>query len=94
MDENSLNEILDNQVSGSGKKEEIMAIANIAKRCINLNGRKRPAMKEVAMELEGIRAPQRDSNVQKNYEEIEYVRSEITEAWDVISTSTVIQTTL
>ncbi|KAK1578154.1 hypothetical protein Q3G72_027965 [Acer saccharum] len=88
MEENSLNEILDNQVLSSGKKEEIMAIANIAKRCLNLKGRQRPTMKEIAMELEGIRAPQKDSNVQKNYEDIEYVRSEIIEAWDVISTST------
>ncbi|KAK3184782.1 hypothetical protein Dsin_032068 [Dipteronia sinensis] len=48
MDENSLNEILDNQVSGSGKKEEIMAIANIAKKVYKLKWRKRPAMKEVA----------------------------------------------
>ncbi|KAK1566853.1 hypothetical protein Q3G72_004899 [Acer saccharum] len=87
-EENSLNEILDNQVLSSGKKEEIMAIANIAKRCLNLKGRQRPTMKEIAMELEGIRAPQKDSNIQKNYEEIEYVRSEINEAWDVISTST------
>ncbi|KAK2664907.1 hypothetical protein Ddye_003481 [Dipteronia dyeriana] len=88
MEENSLHEILDNQVLSSGKKEEIMAVANIAKRCLNLKGRKRPTMKEIAMELEGIRALQKGCIVQKNYEEIEYVRSEIIEAWDVISTST------
>ncbi|KAL5854414.1 hypothetical protein ACOSQ4_004216 [Xanthoceras sorbifolium] len=88
MEENCLYDILDNQVSIFGKKEAIMAITNLAKRCLNLNGRKRPAMKEVAMELEGIRTLQKDGNFQKNYEEIEYVRSEKIEPWDVVSTST------
>ncbi|XP_057998157.1 wall-associated receptor kinase-like 2 [Hevea brasiliensis] len=37
-------------------EEEIIEVANLAKRCLNLNGKKRPTMKEVAMELEGIQA--------------------------------------
>ncbi|GAY34364.1 hypothetical protein CUMW_285880 [Citrus unshiu] len=38
------------------KEEEIITVAMLAKRCLNLNGRKRPTMKEVAFELGGIRA--------------------------------------
>ncbi|KAK3405201.1 hypothetical protein EUGRSUZ_K01459 [Eucalyptus grandis] len=53
MEENHLFDIVDAQVLKEGKKEEIASVANLAKRCLNLNGRKRPAMKEVAMELEG-----------------------------------------
>ncbi|KAK2631696.1 hypothetical protein EUGRSUZ_L02564 [Eucalyptus grandis] len=36
----------------SWEKEEINAVSNLAKRCLNLKGRYRPTMKEVAMELE------------------------------------------
>ncbi|KAK4757529.1 hypothetical protein SAY87_018830 [Trapa incisa] len=55
MDGNHLFDILDALVLEQGKKEEIVAVANLAKRCLNLKGRKRPTMKEVVLELEGIR---------------------------------------
>ncbi|KAK1559854.1 hypothetical protein Q3G72_019119 [Acer saccharum] len=50
-------------------------------------------MKEVAMVLEGIQASsQKDNgNVQQDYEEVKHEtheRTEITECWDVVSTST------
>ncbi|KAL5789512.1 hypothetical protein ACOSQ2_004400 [Xanthoceras sorbifolium] len=84
MEENKLFDILDPQVIKQGKKQEIMIVANLAMRCINLNGKKRPTMKEVALVLEGVRASQKDSNV---HDEFEYVRTEVIEPWD-ISTST------
>ncbi|KAE8076187.1 hypothetical protein FH972_014851 [Carpinus fangiana] len=56
-----------------GKKEEIIAVANLAKRCLDLNGKKRPTMKEVAMELETIQMLQKAHNFEQNYEELEYV---------------------
>nr|GMD97409.1 wall-associated receptor kinase-like 1 [Ipomoea batatas]GMD97412.1 wall-associated receptor kinase-like 1 [Ipomoea batatas]GME00089.1 wall-associated receptor kinase-like 1 [Ipomoea batatas] len=56
MEENSLWEILDVQVSEQGKKEDVMAVAWLAQRCLNYNGKKRPTMKEVAAELDAIRA--------------------------------------
>lgn len=34
-----------------GKKEAIIAIAFLARQCINLNGKNRPTMMEVAMEF-------------------------------------------
>ncbi|KAL7132374.1 hypothetical protein ABFS83_12G070000 [Erythranthe nasuta] len=55
MEENRLFDILDARVMKEGKREEIVAIAEIAKRCLNLNGKRRPTMKEVVVELEGIR---------------------------------------
>ncbi|KAJ0030541.1 hypothetical protein Pint_14083 [Pistacia integerrima] len=42
------------KVMKEDRKEELMAVAYIAKRCLYLNGRDRPSMREVAMELEGI----------------------------------------
>ena len=48
-----------------------MAIANLAKRCLHLNGKKRPTMLEIMMELEGV---QKVSH--SNFDELEYVRNE------------------
>ncbi|KAL5789440.1 hypothetical protein ACOSQ2_004328 [Xanthoceras sorbifolium] len=84
MEENNMYETLDAQVIEQAKNEEIMAIANLARRCLNLNGKKRPTMKEVAIELERIRASEKNGNFQQNYEEFDYMGTD----WDVVSTST------
>ncbi|KAF5459776.1 hypothetical protein F2P56_019694 [Juglans regia] len=76
MEENILFDILDNQVLKEAKKEEIIVVANLVKRCLNCNGRNRPTMKEVAMELEAIQMLRKTSNLEQNYEEVEFVRSE------------------
>ena len=55
LQESYLFDILDARVIKEGGKEEIMAVAYLAYRCLNLNGKKRLTMKEVAMELEHIR---------------------------------------
>ncbi|KAL4578119.1 hypothetical protein LXL04_014237 [Taraxacum kok-saghyz] len=47
--------IFDAIVVKEGSRTELLALANLAMRCLNLNGKSRPTMKEVAMELEGIR---------------------------------------
>ncbi|KAL5789418.1 hypothetical protein ACOSQ2_004306 [Xanthoceras sorbifolium] len=86
MLDNNLFDILDAEVV-KGKNEEIMIVANLAKRCLNLNGKQRPPMRDVAMVLEGIRASKKESNVQQNHQEVEYVRTEAIEPWDVVSTS-------
>ncbi|XP_059654841.1 wall-associated receptor kinase-like 8 [Cornus florida] len=88
MKENRLFDILDARVVKEGGKEEIMRVANLAKRCLNLNGRKRPTMKEVATELEAIRMPHGASNIQQNYEEVEFAVVDVTGPSDVGSTST------
>ncbi|KAF3445048.1 hypothetical protein FNV43_RR14741 [Rhamnella rubrinervis] len=101
MQQSSLFDILDAHVL-KGRKEDIMVVANLAKRCLNLNGRKRPTMKEVTVELEGIQMLKNttktttvatDPNINavnpQNYEEVEYVRTQSIEPWDdVVSTST------
>nr|GMD98373.1 wall-associated receptor kinase-like 1 [Ipomoea batatas] len=55
-EENRIMEILDREVSKQDKMKDVMAIVLLAQRCLNLNGKKRPTMKEVAMELDTIRA--------------------------------------
>ncbi|KAH7575922.1 hypothetical protein JRO89_XS02G0254000 [Xanthoceras sorbifolium] len=64
MEENNLYDILDAQVK-MGKEEEITAVADLTTRCLNLHGQ-RPTMKEVAMDFDGIPAPEKGNNVQLN----------------------------
>ncbi|KAD3336508.1 hypothetical protein E3N88_32027 [Mikania micrantha] len=52
---NNLFQILDPRVVREGSLEQLEAIASLVKRCLNMNGYYRPTMKEVAMELEGVR---------------------------------------
>jgi hypothetical protein len=88
VEENNLFDILDSRVLKEGKKEDIIVVANLAKRCLYLNGKKRPTMKEVTIELEAVQMLQKAPNLQQNYEELEYVRTEMYELQDVIPSST------
>ncbi|BFG25724.1 hypothetical protein CerSpe_119980 [Prunus speciosa] len=81
-------EILDAEVVKGGSKADIILVANLARRCLNLSGRKRPTMREVTAELEGIQMLEKTSNGGQNYEEVEYVRTDSIEPWDVASSST------
>jgi serine/threonine protein kinase len=83
--ENRLFDILDTQVRNEENKKEVMAIANLAKRCLHMNGRKRPTMIEIVMELEGV---QKISHVQPKFEELEYVTNEEMGPWNDVSIST------
>ncbi|KAK7832803.1 wall-associated receptor kinase-like 2 [Quercus suber] len=85
MKENHLFDILDDRVKKEGVKEEVIIVANLAKRCLHLNGKKRPTMREVVTELQGIR---KTSDDQQNYEELQYARREEIEASGVSFTST------
>ncbi|KAL2539213.1 Wall-associated receptor kinase 5 [Abeliophyllum distichum] len=58
MEGENLETILDTQVLEQGNREELIAVAKLAQMCLNLSGKKRPTMKEVAMELESVRMSQ------------------------------------
>ena len=77
MKEDHLSDLLDARVVKEGMEEDINEIAFLARRCINLNGKKRPTMMEVAMELERIRKCQGDFRAQENSKEIEYNTTEL-----------------
>ncbi|KAB1227850.1 Wall-associated receptor kinase-like 2 [Morella rubra] len=68
IEENKLFGILDHQVLMEGKEEEIIAVANLTKRCLDLIGKNRPDMKEVIMELEAFQMLQKPSNLEQKYE--------------------------
>ncbi|KAF5480483.1 hypothetical protein F2P56_001230 [Juglans regia] len=76
MEENNLSGILDNRILRGAKKEEIIVVANLVKRCLSMNGKKRPTMKEVAMELELVQMLRKDFIPVQNYEEVEIVRTD------------------
>ncbi|XP_062081414.1 wall-associated receptor kinase-like 9 [Humulus lupulus] len=87
----SLFDILDGQVLKDAPKEEILIVVDLAKRCLHLNGRNRPTMKEVAKELERIQGiDNKDSNgIQHNYEDLAYAQPEIADySWNVSTSST------
>ncbi|KNA26003.1 hypothetical protein SOVF_001480 [Spinacia oleracea] len=56
MENSRLSDILDARVLNEGKEEEFVAVAELAKQCLNMNGKERPTMKEIAMVLDGIRS--------------------------------------
>ncbi|PQQ08635.1 hypothetical protein Pyn_31400 [Prunus yedoensis var. nudiflora] len=55
MEEDRLNEVLDDDIVNERNVETLKKVAEVAKRCVRLRGQDRPSMKEVAMELEGMR---------------------------------------
>nr|GEZ73122.1 wall-associated receptor kinase-like 2 [Tanacetum cinerariifolium] len=55
-----------------GTREELLAVANLAMRCLNFNGKNRPTMKEVAVELETVRTSHIPSAVQNNTKAVTY----------------------
>ncbi|KAI4332646.1 hypothetical protein L6164_017538 [Bauhinia variegata] len=59
LNEGRLLQILDNHIIRQANVEQLMEVANIAKRCLMVKGEDRPTMKEVAMELEGLRLTER-----------------------------------
>ncbi|KAM3743389.1 hypothetical protein ACB098_07G141500 [Castanea mollissima] len=77
MEKNNLFDIIDARVMKDANQEEIIAVANLAKMCLNMKGKKRPTMKEVAMQLEAIQTLQKSPNVQQNHEEVEYAKIEM-----------------
>ncbi|KAL8154807.1 hypothetical protein AgCh_000242 [Apium graveolens] len=88
MKENRIFDILDPLIAKEGRKEEIVTVANIAYRCLNLNGRKRPTMKQVAAELESINRSQISPTADQHDEEFEYpVTDQLNELWEDTSTS-------
>ncbi|KAL3750258.1 hypothetical protein ACJRO7_011279 [Eucalyptus globulus] len=70
---NQLFQIVDRVIADEGNNEQVREVANIAKRCLRLKGKERPTMKEVAIELEGLKAKSNHpwmSTVNLNGEEV------------------------
>ncbi|XP_040997494.1 putative wall-associated receptor kinase-like 16 [Juglans microcarpa x Juglans regia] len=77
MKEERLFEILENHIVAEGNKEQIQQFVELATSCLAVKGEERPTMREVAMELEGIRKMQKHPwvwvNLEANPEEVEHL---------------------
>ncbi|KAL5776882.1 hypothetical protein ACOSP7_009808 [Xanthoceras sorbifolium] len=71
-------EILDNGIVNDDNREQIREVGELARRCLRVKGEERPTMKEVAMELEGLRRMDKHQwdKVEVNIEETEHLLSE------------------
>jgi len=88
MEENRIFDIVDAQIKEHCPKEDVIGVANIAMRCLNLNGKNRPTMKQVTSELERIIQLSQKKDVQQNNEEADQgITAEVISAWDDASTS-------
>ncbi|CAH1436749.1 unnamed protein product [Lactuca virosa] len=66
MEEGRVMSIFDAMIVKEGSRTELLAVANLAMRCLNINGKNRPTMKEVTIELEGIKRSHVPSMVETN----------------------------
>ncbi|CAL8156132.1 unnamed protein product [Prunus armeniaca] len=90
MQEDRLFNLVDAQVLEEGSETEIQVVANLARRCLNLNGRDRPTMREVTSELEAVQMSRKPSiSAQKNSDGVDFVEDESVGHWDVESLSEV-----
>lgn len=87
MEENRLLEIVDGEILKDGERDKLVVVAHLAKRCLNLDGRLRPTMKEVTMELERIRTSQGDC-IATQPKQVKFVATKSTEKGDFASSLT------
>ncbi|XVE95575.1 hypothetical protein REPUB_Repub02eG0110200 [Reevesia pubescens] len=68
-------DILESHLVNEENRDQIKEVAKLAMRCLQVKGEERPSMKEVAMELEGLRLTEKHPcvNVELNSEETEYL---------------------
>ncbi|CAG7886620.1 unnamed protein product [Brassica rapa] len=65
MKEKRLFDIVDARIKDDYKPGQVMAVANLAVKCLSWKGKKRPNMREVFTELERICTSSEDSQVQQ-----------------------------
>lgn len=66
LEENSLFEIVDERVAREGDRDDITALAVLTSKCLYMNGKLRPSMKEVMLQIEKIRAHHLPLNAHEN----------------------------
>ncbi|KAK7275582.1 hypothetical protein RIF29_16701 [Crotalaria pallida] len=95
LKEGHLLEVLETGILNEENKEEIKEVAVLASKCLSLKGDKRPTMKQVAMELEGMRLMDKHpwSNTKQNLEESQYLLHEANSTFEHGDSSSYHQTT-
>ncbi|KAJ6392995.1 hypothetical protein OIU77_022467 [Salix suchowensis] len=83
MEENRILDILDERLVEQDREEQVIVVANLARKCLNLNGRSRPTMREVAIEVEQIRLSKGALHAQQSSKELENIRDEAPNLWEI-----------
>ncbi|KAF8024955.1 hypothetical protein BT93_F1952 [Corymbia citriodora subsp. variegata] len=89
LENNKLFQIVEDVIANEGINEQVREVSNLAKRCLSIKGEERPTMKEVAIELEGLKAmanPIGDGNIDVNQEEMAHLLKEKTMHMDISGT--------
>ncbi|MBA0681758.1 hypothetical protein Goari_023537, partial [Gossypium aridum] len=86
---NRLLDILDPRVLNDENVEQLKEVAALARRCVRVNGEKRPTTKEVAHELAGLQAMPKHPWSQSKLvgEEAEYLLSDLPSSYGKGATS-------
>ncbi|KAL9297000.1 hypothetical protein ACSQ67_022896 [Phaseolus vulgaris] len=61
-EDNKVYEILDGRVVKEARKDDMLVIANLAMKCLRLNGKKRPTMKERWLKMAGSKSGDREGS--------------------------------
>ncbi|KAJ7940926.1 Wall-associated receptor kinase [Quillaja saponaria] len=82
--ENRLFEVTESGIVDEGNIETVKEVARLATRCLKLKGEDRPSMKEVGMELEGLRRTEKHPwvSMNSNLEESEYLLHDMSGAYE------------
>ncbi|RWR78992.1 wall-associated receptor kinase 2-like protein [Cinnamomum micranthum f. kanehirae] len=78
---NNLFQVLEKRIVDEGGMEHVVAVAQLAERCLRVKGEERPSMKEVAMELEGLLRSVENIRVQKLHEETHNLFGETSQSY-------------
>nr|KYP57100.1 Wall-associated receptor kinase 2 [Cajanus cajan] len=78
LKEDHLFDVLQMGILDKENKQEIMEVAILAAKCLRVMGEERPSMKEVAMELEGVKRMEKHpwTNKSQNFDETQYLLHE------------------
>ncbi|XP_058724818.1 putative wall-associated receptor kinase-like 16 [Vicia villosa] len=89
LKKDSLHEVIHDGMWNEENKQEIKEVSVLAAKCLRLRGEERPSMKEVAMELEGLRLMNKHSwiNEDINVEESRYLLHESSSRIDELGDS-------
>ncbi|KAI3987219.1 hypothetical protein MKX01_031703 [Papaver californicum] len=87
MERNELFKIIEPHVVNEGRREQLIAFAELAKQCLNSKGEERPTMKEVTAELESLSKiethPSRVHNQQNHKQKYNVYSDEGTDLYSV-----------
>ncbi|XP_010497621.1 PREDICTED: wall-associated receptor kinase-like 22 isoform X1 [Camelina sativa] len=85
MKNSKLSSIIDARIKDNCNMEQVTAVANLARRCLNLNGKKRPNMREVSTELERIRNSQVQLHNEEDDDAMEIIN--LGDPWNILTDS-------